>query len=88
MTGRRGIWRCPSCGKHQTWKSRDRTTTKLDRKCKSCDKRIRVTLDRSSGGRGRKQQAEVWERSVDTLMEELQQEANLRDSDEIDISTE
>ena len=88
MTGRRGIWRCPSCGKHQTWKSRDRTTTRLDRKCTSCEKRIRVTLDRSDSGRGRKQQAEVWERPVDTSMDELQEEANLRDSGEAEQSSE
>ena len=88
MTGRRGIWRCPSCSTHQTWKSRDKTTTRLDRKCTSCSTRIRVTLNRSDSGRGRKQQAEVWERSFETSMEELQSEANLRNSDETEVGSE
>ena len=88
MTGRRGIWRCPSCSTHQTWKSRDKATTRLDRKCTSCNTRIRVTLNRSDSGRGRKQQAEVWERPFDTSMEELQSEAGLRNSDESGIGSE
>ena len=87
MTGRRGIWRCPSCNTHQTWKSRDKGTTRLDRKCTSCDTRIRVTLNRSDSGRGRKQQAEVWERPVDTSMQELQDEADLRNSDEDELNS-
>ena len=87
MTGRRGIWRCPSCSTHQTWKSRDKATTRLDRKCTSCSTRIRVTLNRSDSGRGRKQQAEVWERSFETSMEELQSEANLRNSDETEVGS-
>ena len=88
MTGRRGIWRCPSCSTHQTWKSRDKATTRLDRKCASCNTRIRVTLNRSDSGRGRKQQAEVWERPFDTSMEELQSEADLRNSDEAGVGSE
>ena len=88
MTGRRGIWRCPSCSTHQTWKSRDKATTRLDRKCTSCNTRIRVTLNRSDSGRGRKQQAEVWERPFDTSMEELQSEAELRNSDEAEVVSE
>ncbi len=88
MTGRRGIWRCPSCSTHQTWKSRDKATTRLDRKCTSCKTRIRVTLNRSDSGRGRKQQAEVWERPFDTSMEELQSEAELRNSDEAEVVSE
>ncbi len=88
MTGRRGIWRCPSCSTHQTWKSRDKATTRLDRKCTSCNTRIRVTLNRSDSGRGRKQQAEVWERPFDTSMEELQSEAELRNFDEAEVVSE
>ncbi len=88
MTGRRGIWRCPSCSTHQTGKSRDKATTRLDRKCTSCNTRIRVTLNRSDSGRGRKQQAEVWERPFDTSMEELQSEAELRNSDEAEVVSE
>ena len=88
MTGRRGIWRCPSCNTHQTWKSRDRGTTRLDRKCTSCNNRIRVTLNRSDSGRGRKQQAEVWERPFDTSIQELQDEADLRNSDEVELALE
>ncbi len=88
MTGRRGIWRCPSCSTHQTWKSRDKATTRLDRKCTSCKTRIRVTLNRSDSGRGRKQQAEVWERPFDTSMEELQSEAELRNFDEAEVVSE
>ena len=88
MTGRRGIWRCPSCNTHQTWKSRERGTTRLDRKCTFCNTRIRVTLDRSDSGRGRKQQAEVWERPFDTSMQELQDEADLRNSDGVELNSE
>ena len=88
MTGRRGIWRCPSCNTHQTWKSRERGTTRLDRKCTFCNTRIRVTLDRSDSGRGRKQQAEVWERPFDTSMQELQDEADLRNSDGVELDSE
>ena len=61
MTGRRGLWLCPNCNEHQTWKSRGSGTSRLDRKCKSCNQRIRVTLDRSNTGRGRIQQARVWD---------------------------
>ncbi len=79
MVGRRGLWLCPTCNKHQTWKSRDSSTSRLDRKCISCSQRIRVTLDRSGAGRGRTQQARVWERKASTPMKELEQEALLRD---------
>ena len=47
-----------------------------------------MTLNRSDSGRGRKQQAEVWERPLDTSMEELQSEADLRNSDEAEEGSE
>ena len=78
MTGRRGLWLCPNCNEHQTWKSRGSGTSRLDRKCKSCNQRIRVTLDRSNTGRGRIQQARVWERGNSTPLDELEQEAFFR----------
>jgi len=88
MVGRRGLWLCPTCNKHQTWKSRDSSTSRLDRKCISCSQRIRVTLDRSGAGRGRTQQARVWERKASTPMKELEQEAILRDRDKNSINVE
>ncbi|DAC45205.1 MAG TPA: hypothetical protein HA315_00620 [Candidatus Thalassarchaeaceae archaeon] len=80
MSGRQGIWKCPNCGKHQAWKVRSSSTTKLDRKCIECDNRIRVTLDRSSSGQGRKESVEIWERSPKLADEELSREIRLRDS--------
>ena len=82
MSRRQGIWKCPNCGKHQVWKIRSSSTTKLDRKCKECDTRVRVTLDRSSTGQGRKESVEVWERSVKLTDDELNREVEVRDSQE------
>ena len=82
MAGRRGLWKCPECNKHQTWKARGEKTTSLDRKCISCNSRIRVTLVRSKTGRGRKRKAMVWERDSSTTMEALENEVKLRDQDE------
>ncbi|HIC75650.1 MAG TPA: hypothetical protein EYO98_03425, partial [Candidatus Poseidoniales archaeon] len=82
MAGRRGLWRCSACNTHQTWKSRDAETTRLDRKCSSCGRRIRVTLDRSLSGRGRRQQVLIWEREFRTSMSDLEQEASLRNQEE------
>ena len=82
MSRRQGIWKCPNCGKHQVWKIRSSSTTKLDRKCKECDTRVRVTLDRSSTGQGRKESVEVWERSVKLTDFELNREVEVRDSQE------
>ena len=47
-----------------------------------------MTLNRSDSGRGRKQQAEVWERPFDTSMQELQDEADLRNSDDVELGAE
>ncbi|MAU85611.1 MAG: hypothetical protein CMA21_03270 [Euryarchaeota archaeon] len=82
MSRRQGIWRCPNCRKHQVWKIKSLTTTKLDRKCMECDSRIRVTLDRSSTGQGRKESVEIWERSTKLTDHELNKEVEARDSQE------
>ena len=58
-----GIWKCPECQLHQIWKTRSYKSNKLDRKCTGCDKRVRTTLDRSSSGKGRVRNVEIWERS-------------------------
>ena len=80
MSGRQGIWKCPNCGKHQVWKVRSSSTTKLDRKCIECANRVRVTLDRSSTGQGRKESVEIWERSNKLAEEELNREIDVRNS--------
>ena len=80
MSGRQGIWKCPNCGKHQVWKVRSSSTIKLDRKCIECANRVRVTLDRSSTGQGRKESVEIWERSNKLAEEELHREIDVRNS--------
>lgn len=81
MSGRQGIWKCPNCGKHQVWKVRSSSTIKLDRKCIECANRVRVTLDRSSTGQGRKESVEIWERSNKLAEEELNREIDVRNSE-------
>ena len=80
MSRRHGIWKCPNCSKHQVWKIKSLSTTKLDRKCKECETRVRVTLDRSSTGQGRKESVEIWERSTKLSDDELNREVEVRDS--------
>ena len=84
MLGRHGIWKCPNCKKHQIWKVRSKSTVKLDRRCIACDERIRVTLDRSSTGQGRKESVELWERSLKVEEDALRREIEIRDSEERD----
>ena len=62
--GRQGLWKCPNCGKHQIWKVRSASTSKLDRSCTSCGERVRATLDRSPSGKGRRGSVDIWERSI------------------------
>ena len=62
-----GIWKCPECHLHQTWKTRSHKSNKLDRKCKGCGKRVRTTLDRSASGKGRVRNVRIWERSKKDL---------------------
>ena len=62
-----GIWKCPECHLHQTWKTRSHKSNKLDRRCKRCEKRVRTTLDRSASGKGRVRNIEIWERSAKDL---------------------
>ena len=80
MSGRQGIWKCPKCGKHQIWKIRSPSTIKLDRKCTECGERIRVTLDRSLTGQGRKESVELWERSTKLTDIELNREIEARET--------
>ena len=71
------------------WKIRSSSTTKLDRKCIECDSRVRVTLDRSSTGQGRRESVEIWERSTKLTDDELNREVEVRDSqEELDTSKE
>ena len=63
-----GIWKCPECQLHQIWKTRSDKSNKLDRKCTGCDKRVRTTLDRSSSGKGRVRNVEIWERNPKDLV--------------------
>ena len=58
-----GVWKCPECQLHQTWKTRSHKSKKLDRKCVGCGKRVRTTLDRSASGKGRLRNVEIWERN-------------------------
>ena len=76
--GRRGIWRCPSCDLHQVWKTRDSKSNRLDRSCKACGKRIRATIQRSSSGKGRSRNVEIWERKPSSKFEDLEREAERR----------
>ncbi|MEC7756541.1 MAG: thiamine pyrophosphate-dependent enzyme [Candidatus Thermoplasmatota archaeon] len=76
--GRRGIWRCPSCDLHQIWKTRDSKSNRLDRSCKACGKRIRATIQRSSSGKGRSRNVEIWERKSSSKIEDLEREAERR----------
>ena len=78
--GRRGIWRCPSCDLHQVWKTRDSKSNRLDRSCKACGKRIRATIQRSSSGKGRSRNVEIWERKPGSKVEDLEREAERRNN--------
>jgi len=79
--GRQGIWKCPECRHHQTWKTRSRDSIKLDRKCEKCSERARVTIDRSESGKGRGRKVEIWERTLSISPEDLLEEADRRNSD-------
>ena len=76
---RRGVWQCPQCSIHQIWKAKA-GTERLDRSCEHCEKRIRVKLDRSSSGQGRRRSVRIWERGVGVSDSEIQQEADRRNS--------
>ena len=76
--GRKGVWKCPECGLHQTWKIRARQSNKLDRRCENCGKRVRATIDRSDSGKGRLRGFEIWERDHQTSMADLREEAKRR----------
>jgi len=78
VMARVGIWKCPECGLHQVWKTRAKKSNKLDRKCTDCGKRVRTTLDRSSSGKGRTSDLEIWERDVRTSLIQLKEEADRR----------
>ncbi len=80
VSARIGIWKCPECGLHQIWKTRSNKSSKLDRKCSKCEKRIRATLDRSSSGKGRTRSLEIWERDPRSKIGELVEEAARRNS--------
>ena len=80
VSARIGIWKCPECGLHQIWKTRSNKSSKLDRKCSKCEKRIRATLDRSSSGKGRTRSLEIWERDPRSKIGELVEEAARRNA--------
>ncbi len=82
FNGRHGVWGCPHCNFHQTWKTRSQRSSKLDRKCGKCGERARVTLDRSISGKGRTRKVRIWERPLSCSMEQLEKEARRRNSDD------
>ena len=73
-----GIWKCPECSLHQIWKTRSDKSNKLDRKCSGCGKRVRTTLNRSSSGKGRARNVEIWERDPKEGRSSLEEEARRR----------
>ncbi|PXF24832.1 MAG: hypothetical protein CXX70_10130 [Methanobacteriota archaeon] len=77
---RQGVWRCPSCERHQAWRTRG-ATERLDRRCEYCGKRIRATLDRSSSGQGRHRALHIWERASTLGLSDLEDEAVRRDEE-------
>ena len=44
-----------------------------------CGSRVRVTLDRSSTGKGRRREVDVWERGLQVRPDELEKECSRRD---------
>ena len=76
---RQGIWKCPDCSKHQTWKTKIDGMNKLDRKCIKCGKRVRFTIERSTSGQGRTRSVELWERSILYDDDDLEKEVGIRD---------
>ena len=79
---RQGIWLCPECGNYEVWKTRDIDTNHIDRKCSKCNKRARFTLNRSTSGKGRKRNYEIWERDLSVDFNEIIQEASRRNNKE------
>ena len=77
---RQGIWLCPECGNHEPWKTRDQDTNQIDRKCSNCDKRARVTLNRSNSGKGRKRNYQIWERDSTIDFGKIIEEARKRNN--------
>ena len=77
---RQGIWLCPECGNHEPWKTRDQNTNQIDRKCSNCDKRARVTLNRSNSGKGRKRNYQIWERDPTIDFGKIIEEAKKRNN--------
>ena len=75
---RQGIWQCPDCNNHEVWKTRDESTNQIDRKCTNCNKRVRMTLDRSDSGKGRKRGFQIWERDLSIDFAEIIEEAKRR----------
>ncbi|MGY8645424.1 MAG: alpha-ketoacid dehydrogenase subunit alpha/beta [Candidatus Poseidoniales archaeon] len=86
---RQGIWLCPECGSHEVWKTRESNTNQIDRKCNDCDKRARVTLDRSETGKGRKRNFKIWERDLSIDFKDIIEEAKRRNNKiHIDLNSE
>jgi hypothetical protein len=83
---RQGIWQCPVCDSFEVWKTRDKDTNQIDRKCSNCKKRARVTLDRSDSGKGRKRGFAIWERDVNIDFKEIIAEAERRNKKNSEIS--
>ncbi|HJM18234.1 MAG TPA: thiamine pyrophosphate-dependent enzyme [Candidatus Thalassarchaeaceae archaeon] len=83
MDGRQGIWKCPDCSMHQLWKTRAGGTNRLDRTCKDCGNRARVTIERSRTGRGRLRKVEIWERPHTASMEDLEKEVESRNASKL-----
>ena len=80
---RQGIWLCPECNSHEAWKTREKNTNQIDRKCSNCNKRARVTLDRSNTGKGRKRNFQIWERDLTISFKEVIEEAERRNKNDL-----
>ena len=75
---RQGIWQCSTCANHQVWKTRNTDTQSIDRECSKCSKRVRVTLDRSKTGQGRKRMVKIWERDISIDLSQVEFEVERR----------
>ena len=82
MSRRHGIWKCPNCLKHQIWKIRSSSTTKLDRNAWNVTLESELPLDRSSRAKVGRNLVQIWERSPKLTDDDLNREVEVRDSQE------
>jgi len=58
---KQGLWQCSRCRQWWIYKVQPHTT-RLNRKCLRCDQRVRATIDRAPGRRGRPATVKVEQR--------------------------